>query len=84
MYFNQKANVRLFFLPNMRRWNRLEKPRKKCMDKISYKDGLLNKERVDNLINCAELISYLYLKKKMKFNLFHIYKIIVKTKTFKL
>lgn len=36
------------------------------MDKISYKDGLLNKERVDNLINCAELISYLYLKKKMK------------------
>lgn len=54
------------------------------MYEISYEDGLLNKEKVDNLINCAKLISYLYFKKKMKFNLFHIYKIIVKTKTSKL
>lgn len=54
------------------------------MYEISYEDGLLNKEKVDNLINCAKLMSYLYLKKKMKFNLFHIYKIIVKTKTSKL
>jgi len=54
------------------------------MYEISYEDGLLSKEKVDNLTNCAKLMSYLYLKNKMKFNLFHIYKIIVKTKTSKL
>ena len=80
----EKMRRESLFLPNIRRWNRLERPRKKRMYEISYEDGLLNKEKVDNLINCANLMSYLYLKKKMKFNLFHIYKIIVKTKTSKL
>lgn len=80
----EKMRRESLFLPNIRRWNGLERPRKKRMYEISYEDGLLNKEKVDNLINCAKLISYLYFKKKMKFNLFHIYKIIVKTKTSKL